>query len=127
MKITKTQFKRKGSTPAAAFEQHGDGVEGQIVDMQDVEDTFNKGEEVFRIDGYGTATADGVESEGPWVFYCRSAGQCDAMADASPEDGIEIGGHLEIRYSDDKPLRGGKVLKLYTASYTPPQLIGSGE
>lgn len=119
MTISKKQFRRKGSTPAVSFEQHGDGAEGLIVDMQDIEDEFNAGAEVFRIDGFGKRMTAGVADgeDGAWTFYCRSAGQCDAMADASPEDGIEIGGHLEIRYTGDKPLSGGKILKNYTASY----------
>lgn len=103
---------------AVEFENHGDGVVFTIVDLEMIADQHNPGRQIPRIDG--------VDVDGTlWAFYCRSAGQMDAMSAAVPEDGIEPGGLLEIRYTGDRQLKNGRVMKEYEATYTAPEAIGT--
>ena len=130
MKFTKDRFKRKGGASALTFEQHGDGGQGVITDMQDVPDEYadTKGETVFRLTAFGSMTVNGEVTESTeWSWYIRSAGANDAMAEACPPEGYELGGYIDGRYVSDKPLRNGKSMKRYAVRYDAPGALGTGE
>ena len=107
----------------AKFANVGDAVAGVVTDVQLVPDTFNPGREVLLVklgDEHGTVKA----------LYVRSPGQREAVGEAvmaAGSNALDVGGRLKVSYVGDKPLSGGKSMKVYSATYTAPQPIGTAE
>lgn len=102
---------------AAKFEVFGDSVTGTVVDAEMVDDQNNVGKQVLVIKVSETITG-AVKS-----LYVRPPGMKDALGQAVVDAGanaIEVGGHLTVTYTADKPLRSGKAMKLYSSEYKPP-------
>lgn len=117
MSITVSDFYNATGGGAVKFEELGDGFGGVIVDAAMVTDEFNVGAEVLKVDVY---LEDDQQTAS---FYCRSAGQREAVGKAVAAAGgaLEIGGFLSVHYTGDKALRSGKSMKIYTAVYRAPQ------
>jgi hypothetical protein len=107
---------------AASFDKIGDCLAGTILDIELVSDQFNPGALVLRVK---VADDSGVAKD----VYLRSAGMKEAVGKAVVQTGgnsIDVGGRLTLTYSGDKPLRSGKSMKTYVATYAPPSPMGTG-
>lgn len=107
---------------AASFDKIGDSLAGIILDLELVPDQFNPGALVLKIK---IAQADGT----PKDLYVRSAGMKEALGQAvlnTGDNSIDVGGRISLTYNADKLLRSGKSMKVYLASYEPPQPMGTG-
>lgn len=110
--------------PAAfKFDNPGDTIGGTIAQEPAlVDDKFNEGQKVLRVD---------VETDDGEQFSVYARGQMkDAIGAAVvtvDAEAIEQGGHLTITYGEDKTLRSGRTMKVYSAVYVPPEPMGTAE
>ena len=106
---------------AFKFESIGDEIDGVISQPPAVvPDKFNEGRTVLSL------TLDTAHGEAS--LYARS-GLLDAIVaavKAAGVDEIDQGGALRAKYTDDRELRSGYTMKVYTAEYVPPPSMGVG-
>jgi|GEM_PF-5462426 len=116
MGIDITDFYIGGGGTSVRFNEHGDKVSGTVTAGELVDDPQRSGERVLRL------TIDDSVTGGELSLWVRAPGLREAVANAVSDSGcktVEPGSTLDVEYTDDKPLSGGKSMKLYTARYTP--------
>jgi hypothetical protein len=131
---------------AFPFENMGDTVTGQIVEMKKQQQTdLDTGEPQFWKNGdpkmmlritLQTDASDSSEDEGLRAIYLRGGNPTavkgkgtsslvavkEAVKKSGATDGIQVGGTLTLQYAGEgeKPNRAFNAPKLYVASYKPP-------
>ena len=116
MGIDITDFYIGGGGTSARFEQVGDKVSGTVTAGELVDDPQRSGERVLVL------TIDDVVTRNELSLWVRAPGLREALANAVSESGcktVDPGSTLDVKFTGEKPLSGGKSMKLYAAKYTP--------
>lgn len=122
MGIDITDFYIGGGGTSARFKEIGDKVSGTVIDGELVDDPQRSGERVLVL------TIDDMVTGNELSLWVRAPGLREALANAVSESGcktVDPGSTLDVEYAGDKPLSGGKSMKLYAAKYVPPAVGAS--
>jgi hypothetical protein len=120
MSIDMSQYARAGDS--FAFENVGDTIKGEIVQVKDphvrVNKFTDKDETVMAI----TIRTEGGDEYSIWPRLQPYSSMGGAIADATAAHGhkLEVGGKLAVQFTEEKDTGKGRPAKLYAAAYEPP-------
>lgn len=102
-----------GDEPAR-FEEIGDTTEGIVASCELVDDQHNPGQQVPVV----VVVDDQGHRRKVWLRTGMVTALDAAMTRAGLDE-LDVGMSLKLTYTDDRPLRSGRVMKVYAAEVTP--------